>query len=200
MQLRTSWMPNMKDRSSAPDSVNATPFFPLYTFLLINEYTSAVRAVTLHDIRKLYCCFLDFSCVVMLKRRAAGAVNPLWLRPIALRLTLLHRGTGLHRISITHLHLSNRMLDQLIGHSFEVRGTRLGIRTAQQALPCALLRTTQQATWLVFVSQGIFVLYSLWQAAQRGESMTSCPCLRFFFFSFFFYLAESGTTQRRVPE
>lgn len=71
----------------------------------------------------------------MLKRRAAGAVNHLWLRPTALRLTLLHRGTGLHRISITHLHLSNRMLDQLLCHSFvEVRATRLGIRTAQQAL------------------------------------------------------------------
>lgn len=118
----------------------------------------------------------------MLKRRAAGAVTPLWLRPTALRLTLLHRGTGLHRIYITHLHLSTRMLDQLLGHSFvEVRATRLGIRTAQQALACALLRTTQQATWLVFVSREIFVLYSLWQAAQRGESMTSSPCLRYFF-------------------
>lgn len=118
-----------------------------------------------------------------LKRRAAGAVNPLWLRPTALLLTLLHRGTGLHRISITHLHLSNRMLDQLLGHSFvEVRATRLGIRTAQRALPCALLRTTQQATWLVLSVRGSLCCYSLWQAAQRGESMTSSPCLRFFFF------------------
>lgn len=31
MQLRTSWMPNMKDRSSAPDSINPPPPFSLCT-------------------------------------------------------------------------------------------------------------------------------------------------------------------------